>query len=156
MLKPPPFAAELNRRQAQIEPVALEAFTGTLVDADLFVLAAPLTSETESMVAEAQLRAMKYDAWLVNVARGRLVRTDDLVKALAQRWIAGAGLDVTEPEPLPAEHPLWQLDNCIITSHTANPPNLDQDLYRGRIVENVRRFLSGQPRLGVVDRRAGY
>jgi phosphoglycerate dehydrogenase-like enzyme len=129
---------------------------GALADADLLVLAAPLTSATENMVAEPQLRAMKNDAWLVNVARGRLVKTDDLVIALAEGWIGGAGLDVTEPEPLPAEHPLWQLDNCIITSHTANPPNLDRQLYRARIVENVRRFLAGKQLIGLVDRTAGY
>ena len=161
LLKPFGVKATSVRRRSEPTPgadrtVAPEDFMGTLGDADLVVLAAPLTSETGNMVAEAQLRAMKNDAWLVNVARGRLVKTDDLVKALVERWIGGAGLDVTDPEPLPAEHPLWRLDNCIITSHTANPPNLDQQLYRRRIVENVRRFLRGQPLIGVVDPRAGY
>jgi len=98
----------------------------------------------------------KSDAWLINVARGRLVKTDDLVRALQEHWIGGAGLDVTDPEPLPDGHPLWQLDNCIITSHTANPPNLDRELFRRRIIENVRRFVAGDRLLGVVDRAAGY
>ena len=128
----------------------------TLGDADLLVLAAPLTKETEFMVAEDQLRAMKQDAWLINVARGRLVKTDDLVRALQEHWIGGAGLDVTDPEPLPDGHPLWQLDNCLITSHTANPPNLDRELFRRRIIENVRHFVAGERLLGVVDRAAGY
>jgi phosphoglycerate dehydrogenase-like enzyme len=127
-----------------------------LGDADLVVLAAPLTQETEGMIAERQLRAMKHDAWLVNVARGKLINADDLVRALQERWIGGAGLDVTDPEPLPDGHPLWQLDNCIITSHTANPSNLERELFRFRIVENVTRFLSGQPLIGVVDPRIGY
>jgi phosphoglycerate dehydrogenase-like enzyme len=127
-----------------------------LPDADLVVLAAPLTKETEGMIAEPQLRAMKDDAWLINVARGSLVKTDDLIRALKERWIGGAGLDVTDPEPLPDEHPLWQLDNCIITSHTANPPNLERESFRARIAENVRRFLAGEPLLGIVDRVAGY
>jgi phosphoglycerate dehydrogenase-like enzyme len=127
-----------------------------LPDADLLVLAAPLTKETEGMIAEPQLRAMKDDAWLINVARGRLVKTDDLIRALKERWIGGAGLDVTDPEPLPDGHPLWQLDNCIITSHTANPLNLERESFRARIAENVRRFLTGEPLLGIVDRVAGY
>ncbi|HEY0492578.1 MAG TPA: NAD(P)-dependent oxidoreductase, partial [Candidatus Dormibacteraeota bacterium] len=103
-----------------------------------------------------QLRAMRKDAWLINVARGRLVDTADLVRALKEGWIGGAGLDVTDPEPLPEGHPLWGLDNCIITSHTANPPNLDRQLFRGRIIENVRRFAAGEPLLGLIDRAAGY
>lgn len=125
-------------------------------DADLLVLAAPLTKETEHMIAEPELRAMKKDAWLINVARGQLVKTDDLVLALTQREIGGAGLDVTDPEPLPDAHPLWKLDNCIITSHNANPPNLERALYRPRIVENVRRFLAGEPLLGTIERVDGY
>jgi len=125
-------------------------------DADLVVLAASLTSETEGMIAEQQLRAMKDDGWLVNVARGKLINTADLVRALRGRWIGGAGLDVTDPEPLPDGHPLWQLDNCIITSHTANPPNLERELFRFRIVENVTLFLNGQPLIGIVDPVIGY
>lgn len=127
-----------------------------LPDADLIVLAAPLTAETERMIAERQLRAMKDSAWLINVARGRLINTGHLVQALTEHWIGGAGLDVTDPEPLPDEHPLWELDNCIITSHTANPPNLERESFRVRIADNVHRFLTDQALLGVVDRVAGY
>jgi phosphoglycerate dehydrogenase-like enzyme len=81
---------------------------------------------------------------------------DHFVHALTERWVGGAGLDVTDPEPLPDEHPLWDLDNCIITSHAANPPNLERESFRVRIAENVHRFLTGEPLLGVVDRVAGY
>lgn len=161
LLKPFHVHATVIRRQA--EPTAgaertvrPDQLMETLGDADLVVLAAPLTKETEFMIREPQLRAMKRDAWLINVARGRLVNTDDLVRALLERWIGGAGLDVTDPEPLTDGHPLWQLDNCIITSHTANPPNLDRELFRRRIIENVRRFLAGEPLLGLVDLAAGY
>jgi phosphoglycerate dehydrogenase-like enzyme len=127
-----------------------------LSDADLVVLAAPLTRETEHMMAAPQLRIMKPDAWLVNVARGKLIVTDDLVTALRERWIGGAGLDVTDPEPLPDGHPLWQLDNCIVTSHSSNPPNLERAQLATRIIENVRRFRAGQPLVGVVDPALGY
>lgn len=158
-----PFRVHATVVRRQPEPtqgadrtVPPERLMETLGDADLLVLAAPLTRQTEFMVAKDQLRAMKHDAWLINVARGRLVKTDDLVRALQQHWIGGAGLDVTDPEPLPDGHPLWQLDNCIITSHTANPPNLDRELFRKRIIENVRRFIAGERLVGVVDRAAGY
>jgi phosphoglycerate dehydrogenase-like enzyme len=161
LLKPFRVHVTVVRRQPEPTPgadrtVPPERLMQTLGDADLLVLAAPLTKQTEFMVAEDQLRAMKPDAWLINVARGRLVNTRDLVRALTDRWIGGAGLDVTDPEPLPDGHPLWQLDNCIITSHTANPPNLDRELFRRRIVENVRRFVAGDALLGIVDRNAGY
>jgi len=145
-----PFRAHVTvvRRQPEPTPgadrtVRSDSLMQALGDADLLVLAAPLTKDTECMIAEDQLHVMKEDAWLINVARGRLVNTDDLVRALSEHWIGGAGLDVTDPEPLPDGHPLWQLDNCIITSHTANPPNLDRQLFRKRIVENVRRFVAG-------------
>jgi phosphoglycerate dehydrogenase-like enzyme len=158
-----PFRVHVTvvRRQPEPTPgadrtVPPERLMETLGDADLLVLAAPLTKETEYMVSEDQLRTMKQDAWLINVARGRLVKTDDLVRALQEHWIGGAGLDVTDPEPLPDGHPLWQLDNCLITSHTANPPNLDRELFRRRIIENVRHFVAGERLLGVVDRAAGY
>jgi phosphoglycerate dehydrogenase-like enzyme len=161
LLKPFRVHATVVRRQLDPTPgadrtVPPNRFMEVLADADLVVLAAPLTKQTEFMVGEPQLRAMKEDAWLINVARGRLVKTDDLVRALKEGWIGGAGLDVTDPEPLPDGHPLWQLDNCIITSHTANPPNLDRQLFQTRIVENVRRFVAGEPLLGLIDRTAGY
>jgi phosphoglycerate dehydrogenase-like enzyme len=158
-----PFRVHVTVVRRQPEPTAgadrtvqPDQLLEMLGDADLLVLAAPLTKQTEFMVGERQLRAMKVDSWLINVARGRLVATDDLVRALREHWIGGAGLDVTDPEPLPDGHPLWQLDNCLITSHTANPPNLDRELFRKRIIENVRRFVVGEPLLGLVDRTAGY
>ena len=161
LLAPFRVHATVIRRRAEPTPGADRTLTSAhlteaLADADLVVLAAPLTKETEGMIGAAQLRAMKGDAWLINVARGKLVRTEDLVGALHERWIGGAGLDVTDPEPLPDGHPLWQLDNCIITSHTASPPNLERKVLAERITENVRRYGEGQPLLGVVDPAAGY
>jgi phosphoglycerate dehydrogenase-like enzyme len=161
LLKPFRVYVTVVRRQPEPVPgadrtVPPDYLLQTLGDADLLVLAAPLTKQTEFIVGERQLRAMKQDAWLINVARGRLVKTDDLVRALREHWIGGAGLDVTDPEPLPDGHPLWDLDNCIITSHTANPPNLDRQLFERRITENVRRFVAGEPLVGIVDQTAGY
>ena len=125
-------------------------------DADVVFLAAPLTPETEGMIGERQLRAMGPRAWLVNVARGGLVRTDDLVRALSEGWIAGAGLDVTDPEPLPDGHALWELDNCLITPHVASVAELAREPYARLVTENVRRFSEGKELLGVVDPGRGY
>jgi phosphoglycerate dehydrogenase-like enzyme len=103
-----------------------------------------------------QLATMRADAWLVNVARGRHVDTDALVAALAAGSIAGAALDVTDPEPLPDGHPLWAQQQCIITPHTADPAELSDAEFARRISDNVSRFAAGQPLLGLVDPAAGY
>jgi phosphoglycerate dehydrogenase-like enzyme len=124
--------------------------------ADVVYLAVPLTPETDGLVGAAELRAMGPDAWLVNVARGRLVRTDDLVQALREGWIAGAGLDVTEPEPLPEGHPLWSLPNCIITPHSASVDSIAREPFAKLVSENVRRFGAGEKLLGLVDPGRGY
>ena len=134
----------------------LSQLTDGLRDANLVVLALPLTAETEGVIAESQLRAMREDAWLINVGRGKLVVTPDLVRALREGWIGGAGLDVTDPEPLPADHPLWQFENCIITPHVANPPNLERGPFCSLITENVRRYLRGDRLQGAVDPELGY
>jgi phosphoglycerate dehydrogenase-like enzyme len=130
----------------------LEALGG----ADVVVLTPALTPETAGMIGERELRAMGPRAWLVNVARGALVVTDDLVRALREGWIAGAGLDVTDPEPLPPEHPLWRLDNCLVTPHVAGPLSAAVDRFADRIAENVRRYAAGLPLIGLVDPALGY
>jgi phosphoglycerate dehydrogenase-like enzyme len=128
----------------------------SLPGADLVVLALALTPETEGIIAAPELAAMEDDAWLVNVARGRHVVTDDLVDALRDEVIGGAGLDVTDPEPLPEGHPLWALPNCLITPHVGNTPEMAVPLLAQRIVANVRRFAAGEELLGLVDVDAGY
>jgi phosphoglycerate dehydrogenase-like enzyme len=92
----------------------------------------------------------------VNVARGPHIVTDDLVAALRDGAIGGAGLDVTDPEPLPEGHPLWSLPNCIITPHVANTPDMAQPLLAERITQNVRRFGRGEELIGPVDPELGY
>ena len=99
---------------------------------------------------------MEDHAWIVNVARGRHIVTDDLVDALRDGVIGGAALDVTDPEPLPSGHPLWTLPNCIITPHVGNTPEMAKPLLARRVTENVRRFARGDELIGLVDVDAGY
>ncbi|HUR77330.1 MAG TPA: NAD(P)-dependent oxidoreductase [Acidimicrobiales bacterium] len=136
-----------------VAPTALHA---ALATADAVFLALALTPETRGVIDAAALRAMQPHAWLINVARGAHVVTDDLVTALQQRWIGGAGLDVTDPEPLPDGHPLWNLPNCIITPHTANSLEMGLPLLAKRVTENLRRYADGLPLIGLVDLDAGY
>ena len=153
-----PFRVETTvvRRHPEPPAVGLDHLHQALAGADLVVLALALTAETEGVIGAAELRAMQPHAWLVNVARGRHVVTDDLVRALAEGWIGGAALDVTHPEPLPDGHPLWDLPNCVITPHTANTPEMAQAPLAARIAENVRRFALGQRLVGLVDPALGY
>ena len=123
---------------------------------DALVLAAPLTTRTEGLVDSGLLAAMKEGAWLINVARGKLVDTDALVEALRDGTIGGAGLDVTDPEPLPTGHPLWALENCIITPHVANTLEMSPGPYRERITDNVSRFVQGRTLEGVIDGELQY
>jgi phosphoglycerate dehydrogenase-like enzyme len=124
--------------------------------ADHVVVAAPATSATRHLVGAAQLAAMRDGAWLVNVARGSLVDTDALVRALAEGRLGGAALDVTDPEPLPDGHPLWDEPRALISPHAANPPSAQDRHLARRVEENVRRFAAGEPLLAPVDPRAGY
>ena len=127
-----------------------ERFVDALPGADLVVLALSLTPETEGMISRSELEMMERHAWLVNVARGKHVVTEDLVWALEHEIIGGAGLDVTDPEPLPDGHRLWGLPNCIITPHVGNTPEMAAPLLSERISANVARFAHGEPLLGEV------
>lgn len=138
------------------EVVGQDNLVDALVGADAVVLALSLTPETEGIIARPELEVMESHAWLVNVARGRHVVTDDLVWALREGVIGGAALDVTDPEPLPAGHPLWSLPNCIITPHIGNTPEMAVPLLSERITANVRRYLAGEELIGLVDVRHGY
>lgn len=129
-----------------------EVLPGALV----VVLALSLTSETRGIIGAEELRLMDRTAWLVNVARGGHVETDGLVSALREGSIAGAALDVTDPEPLPDGHPLWDVPNCIITPHTADTIDMVLPLLAERIRTNVSRFAAGKPLVGLVDAEAGY
>ena len=133
-----------------------DRLTDALPGADLVVLALSLTPETEGIISASELALMERHAWLVNVARGKHIVTDDLVVALREQVIGGAALDVTDPEPLPDDHPLWSLPNCLITPHVGNTPDMAVPLLAARITENVRRFGAGHELIGPVDPELGY
>ena len=136
--------------------VTLDHLDDELPGADLVVLALALTPETEGLFDARRLALLPSHAWIVNVARGGHIVTDDLVAALRAGTIGGAGLDVTDPEPLPDGHPLWALPNCIITPHVGNTPEMAVPLLAARVEENVRRYVGGEDLLGTVDSSAGY
>jgi phosphoglycerate dehydrogenase-like enzyme len=127
-----------------------------LKGADVVFLALPLVPETRGLIGEVEFELMEPHAWLVNVARGPHVLTEDLVIALREDAIGGAALDVTDPEPLPEGHPLWSLPNCLITPHTANTEAMALPLLGKRIQENIRRYVAGEELLGLVDPALGY
>ncbi|MGO1542983.1 MAG: D-isomer specific 2-hydroxyacid dehydrogenase family protein [Gulosibacter sp.] len=136
--------------------VTFEQFDEVLADADVVMLAAAATEETRSLINANRLAAMKPNAVLVNIARGPLVDTDALVQALDNGAIYGAGLDVTDPEPLPAGHPLYSHERCIITPHAADTPDMVRPLIAGRIRDNVRAFLETGEFVGIADPKIGY
>lgn len=138
------------------EVLGIDDLAHALPGADLVVLALSLTPETEGLIGRPEFELMESHAWIVNVARGRHIVTDDLVWALENGIIGGAALDVTDPEPLPAGHRLWSLPNAIITPHVGNTPEMAVPLLSERITSNVRRYLAGEELIGVVDVRHGY
>src|SRR5262245_41226881 len=138
------------------EVLDADRYADALPGADLVVLALALTPQTEGLIGADELALMERRAWLVNVARGKHVVTDDLVVALRDGVIGGAGLDVTDPEPLPLGHPLWELPNCIITPHVGNTPDMAMPLLAERITSNVRRYADDEELIGIIDLEAGY
>lgn len=127
-----------------------------LPEADVVALAVPLTDETRNLLDSVAFGKMKPDAYLINIARGKVVNTDALLKALKSGRLAGACLDVTDPEPLPADHELWKQANVIITPHVAGHSKVTTKRRSALLVENLRRFGAGEPLLNVVDKKAGY
>ena len=136
--------------------VDADGLDAALAGVDALVLALALTAETDGMVDRRRLDLLADHAWVVNVARGRHIVTDDLVAALADGSIGGAGLDVTDPEPLPDGHPLWTMPNALITPHVGNTPEMAVPLLSARITANLRRWAAGEPLLGPVDVNLGY
>jgi phosphoglycerate dehydrogenase-like enzyme len=130
------------------------ALATALAQADFVVLALPLSAATRGMIDAPALAAMKPSAWLINVARGPIVDEAALIAALRARRVGGAILDVFDTEPLPPEHPLWGLDNVVITPHISGPstPREIAPIF----ADNLRRYLAGRPLRHAVDRRRGY
>ncbi|BCT77911.1 dihydrofolate reductase [Sinomonas cyclohexanicum] len=124
--------------------------------ADVVVVAAALTPDTSKLIGAPELALMKPSAILVNIARGGLVDTDAVVEALRAGTIAGAALDVTDPEPLPDGHPLWDEPHALITPHAADTIEMIRPLLGERVTENLKRFAAGKDLEGLVDAAAGY
>ena len=134
-----------------------DALDELLPTADFVVTTVPHTPETEFMWNAARFRRMKSSAYFINIGRGMTARLDDLTEALANGDIAGAGLDVFEQEPLPQGHPLWSMDNVIITPHVAvaDAEDIPQRRY-DLLADNAKRFLAGKPLRNVVDKARWY
>lgn len=161
LLRPFEVEATVVRRRGPDVPGAARTVGPDQMDAVLpaalvVFLALALTPETRRIIDRRRLGVMAERAWLVNVARGGHVDTEALVDALHRGTIAGAGLDVTDPEPLPDGHPLWWAPNCIITPHSADTWEMVMPLLAERIRVNVAHFVAGEPLEGVVDPEAGY
>ena len=124
--------------------------------ADVVINTAPLTDQTRGIFNRTFFDAMKPEAFFISVGRGGSTVTDDLVAALTSGSIAGAGLDVTDPEPLPKGHPLWTTPRVIITPHTAGRSDKGRDRLYLMVKENLRRYVNGEPMLSVVDIERGY
>jgi phosphoglycerate dehydrogenase-like enzyme len=158
-----PFGCDVTvvRRTPRAMPGATRVIDGDRLDealagAELVVLALPLLPGTVGLIDRRRLELLAPDACLVNVARGEHVVTSDLVGALGDGTLGSAGLDVTDPEPLPDGHPLWALPNAIVTPHTANTQEMALPLLSARITDNVRRWIAREPLVGSVDPIAGY
>lgn len=155
------IATRRSATEVTSEPYADEVFPASqlerlLRESDYVVLSMPLTSETRGMIGESQLRAMKPTALLVNIARGPVVVEADLLRALREGWIAGAALDVFDQEPLPSDHPLWDMENVILTPHISGGTEIYNQRATQIFADNLRRYLAGEPLQNVVDPARGY
>ncbi len=154
------YVVGANRHGGEVENVdevlTPEGLPKLLSRADFVVLCVPLTAETRGIIGVDEFRLMKETAYLINVARGPLVREDTLLEALRHRWIAGAGLDVFETEPLPPDHPFYDLDNVIISPHVAGVTPHYWERMAKLFVDNFQKFLAGEEPETKVDKERGY
>ena len=147
------LAVDPKVEKAPQEVTLLKNLRELLPQSDFVVIAAPHTPETFKLIKRPQLQQMKRTAYLINVGRGVIVDLADLTAALQAGEIAGAGLDVFEIEPLPAEHPLWRMPNVIITPHTAAASPRIAERHLQTLLDNLRRLVNGQPLRNVVDKK---
>jgi phosphoglycerate dehydrogenase-like enzyme len=124
--------------------------------ADVLFISAPYTAQSRKMMGGRQFELMKKNSYFIAVSRGGLYEMDGLVKALDEKRLAGAGVDVTDPEPLPKGHPLWKFDNVMITPHVAGRSDHDRERMVGTMKENLQRLVDGRPLVNVVDKQKGY
>jgi phosphoglycerate dehydrogenase-like enzyme len=145
-----PFSPFIKR---MVKPDQLDE---VIPQADVVFISAPHTEKSHKMMGAKEFGLMKKDSYFVAVSRGGIYDMGGLVKALDERRLAGAGVDVVDPEPLPPGHPLWKFDNAIITPHIAGRSDKDRGRMVSTIKENIARFVDGKPLLNVVDKQRGY
>ena len=157
------YAVRRNPSRSANDPLLDKIFASAeiskmLGEIDVLVAAAPLTPETKHMVGESAFRAMKPSAIVINVGRGPVVDEEALVRALAEKRLGGAALDVFETEPLSVDSPLWDMENVLISPHctdrTTHPDWLDLSMQC--FIDNFHRYVKGQPLENIVDKKAGY
>jgi phosphoglycerate dehydrogenase-like enzyme len=158
-----PFRVESTVVRRSKEPMAnanktigLGELNAHLSESDFVFIASALTSETKGLFDSSKFACMKHSAYLVNIARGAIIDSQALEMALTSGQIAGAGIDVTDPEPLPDGHPLWNTPNLIITPHSADTPEQCVRLLSERILFNVEALIHGAPLDGQVNLELGY
>jgi phosphoglycerate dehydrogenase-like enzyme len=155
------LATRLSARAGEHDPDAEQVFGfeqlhDLLSQSDYVVIAVPLTDKTEKLIGEAELRAMKPDAYLVNIARGRVIDELVLIRALREGWIGGAGLDVASQEPLPADNPLYDAPNVILTPHISGANERYAERLAALFADNLRRYRTGQPLRNLYDPQREY
>ena len=136
--------------------ICIDELDEHLSDADFVVVAAALTPQTAGLIDSKRFSKMKPTSYLINVARGKHVVTEELINALNSGQISAAAVDVTDPEPLPDGHPLWNVSNCLITPHTADTPAQVTRMLAERISVNVKAFCTDGVMVGLVDKELGY
>ncbi len=136
--------------------ITREDLPGALPDVDVLVIASPLTEQTRHLVGAQEIAALPAHAVVVNIGRGPVIDEPALIAALTEGRLAGACLDVFEEEPLPADSPLWDLDNVIISPHSASTLTEENEVLVELFLDNLGRYLDGRPRRNVYDRAAGY
>ena len=133
-----------------------DSINEVLPDADVVFMSAPHTEKSHKMLGPSQFELMKKGAWFIAVSRGKTYDLNALIKALDSGRLKGAGVDVTDPEPLPEGNALWKFENVIITPHIAGRSDMDRGRMLGTVKENIRRFAEGLPLINVVDKQKGY
>jgi len=133
-----------------------EGLMDLLSQSDWVVISAAMTPETKGMIGEKELKGMKKSARIINIARGSIIQEKALIKAIQEGWIAGAGLDVFETEPLPQNSPLWDMENVVITGHYAGSTPFYFDRVMEIFLENLRRYQCGKTLINEVDKQRGY
>jgi len=148
--------ADGERPPAFRRVLTIAELDAALAVADHVAIALPLTAATRGLFDARRFAAMKRGAHLYNVGRGPIVDQAALLEALRAGQLAGAGLDVTDPEPLPADSPLWREPNVLITAHSSGNTPRSRERYHALLLENLRRWLTGEPLLNAIDKRLGY